>query len=116
MKQILVITGLCLGLFSCATEPVVQTGPNTYMISQVSAGGMFTNRAKLKNEVITRANSFAAEKGKFAEGISQQEQLPAPGVMPSYEYQFRLVDSNYKSNGGRSIPSSTVRTQIEMVP
>lgn len=64
------------------------------MISQTSAGGMFTNMGTLKTEVIQRANAFAESKGKVAIPVAAHETLPAPGRMPNYEYQFRLVDRN----------------------
>ncbi len=41
-------------------------GTDTYMISQTSAGGIFTNMGTLKSEVIQRANAFAESKGKVA--------------------------------------------------
>ena len=69
-------------------------GTDTYMISQTSAGGMFTNMGTLKTEVIQRANAFAESKGKVAIPVAAQETPPAPGRMPNYEYQFRLVDRN----------------------
>lgn len=69
-------------------------GTDTYMISQTSAGGMFTNMGTLKTEVIQRANAFAESKGKVAIPVAAHETPPAPGRMPNYEYQFRLVDRN----------------------
>jgi Short C-terminal domain len=69
-------------------------GTDTYMISQTSAGGIFTNMGTLKSEVIQRANAFAESKGKVAIPVAAKEQPPVPGRMPNYEYQFRLVDRN----------------------
>jgi hypothetical protein len=48
----------------CATSEVIPT--DTYMISQTSAGAVFTNMSALKSEVIKRANAFAESKGKVA--------------------------------------------------
>lgn len=75
-------------------------GTDTYMISQTSAGGMFTNMATLKAEVIQRANAFAESKGKVAVPVAAQETSPAPGRLPNYEYQFRLVDRNDPRSAG----------------
>jgi hypothetical protein len=76
-------------------------GTDTYMISQTSAGGMFTNMGTLKTEVIQRANAFAESKGKVAIPVAAKETPAAPGRMPNYEYQFRLVDRNDpRASGG----------------
>jgi hypothetical protein len=44
----------------CATSPIVPTGSETYMISQTSAGGVFTDMGALKATVIQRANAFGS--------------------------------------------------------
>ena len=97
-------------LAGCATADIVPIGTNTYMISQMSAGGVFANQSKLKSNVILRANAFAESKGKVAIPVTSTQLGPIPGVrMPSFEYQFRLVDKNDpKANGGelRSTPDS----------
>ena len=74
------------------------------MISQTSAGGIFTNMGTLKSEVIQRANSFAESKGKVAIPVAAREQPAFPGRMPNYEYQFMLVDRNDpRASGGRLV-------------
>ncbi|MED5617633.1 SHOCT domain-containing protein [Ideonella sp. BN130291] len=92
---------VCLTLNACATADIVPMGTDVYMISQTSAGGVFTNMGTLKAEVIQRANSFAESKGKVAVPVAARETPPAPGRMPNYEYQFRLVDRNDpRASGG----------------
>lgn len=81
-------------LVACASAEIVPLGTDTYMISQTSAGGMFTNMGTLKAEVIKRANAFAESQSKVAVPIAATETPAAPGRMPSYEYQFQLVDKN----------------------
>lgn len=83
-----------LTLIACASADIVPMGTDTYMISQTSAGGIFTNMGTLKSEVVQRANSFAESKGKVAIPVAAREQPPFPGRMPNFEYQFRLVDRN----------------------
>jgi hypothetical protein len=83
-----------LALLACASADIVPMGTDIYMISQTSAGGMFTNMGTLKSEVIQRANAFAESKGKVAIAVAARELPPAPGRMPNFEYQFRLVDKN----------------------
>jgi hypothetical protein len=53
-----------LALAACAAADIIPMGTDTYMISQTSAGGVFTNMGTLKSEVIQRANAFAESKGK----------------------------------------------------
>ena len=82
-----------LALAACASADIVPMGTDTCMISQTSAGGVFTNMGTLKAEVMQRANSFAESKGKVAIPVAAREQAAIPGIrMPNFEYQFRLVD------------------------
>lgn len=83
-----------LYLTGCATADVVPMGTDTYMISQTSAGGVFTNMGALKSKVMARANEFAGSKGKVAIPVAARESPAYPGHMPNFEYQFRLVDKN----------------------
>lgn len=105
-----VIVVSCILLVGCATADIVPMGANTYMISQMSAGGVFANQSKLKSDVMLRANAFAESKGKVAIPVTSTQLGPIPGVrMPSFEYQFRLVDKNDpRADGGelRSTPDS----------
>jgi hypothetical protein len=97
---------LATSLGACAAADIVPMGTDTYMISQTSAGGMFTNMGTLKSEVIQRANSFAESKGKVAIPVAAKEQPPYPGRMPNFEYQFKLVDrSDPRATGGGLIKS-----------
>jgi hypothetical protein len=66
LKLRLTLCALVLALVACASADIVPMGTDTYMISQTSAGGIFTNMGTLKSEVIQRANSFAESKGKVA--------------------------------------------------
>lgn len=97
------LLGAVISLGGCATAEVVPLGSDSYMISQTSAGGMFTNMGALKAEVIKRANAFAEKNGKVAVPIASRETPPAPGRMPNFEYQFRLVDANDPRAPGRGL-------------
>lgn len=99
------LLGAAVSLGGCATAEIVPLGTDSYMISQTSAGGMFTNMGALKAEVLKRANAFAAKNGKVAVPIAARETPPAPGRMPNFEYQFRLVDANDpRAPGGGLVP------------
>lgn len=106
-------------LVGCATAEVVPLGSDSFMISQTSAGGLFTNMGALKAEVIKRANAFAERNGKVAVPIASRETPPAPGRMPNFEYQFRLVDANDpRAPGGGLIPRAdmVIENNIHQTP
>ena len=84
-----------IALVGCATAAPIAMGNDTYMISQTSAGGVFTNMGSLKSDVIQRANAFAESKGKVAIPLASKESPAVPGrSMPNFEYQFRLVSKD----------------------
>jgi hypothetical protein len=72
------------------------------MITRSSAAGAFANTSRLKADAISRANEFAASKGKVAVPISSREDRPQVGF-PSYEYQFRLVDKDDAAAKGAAL-------------
>lgn len=113
MKRILlaVFAGALVG---CATAPAIPMGNDTYMISQTSAGGIFKSMSSLKGEVMQRANAFAESKGKVAVPIAGKESPAYPGHMPSFEYQFRLVDKNDpRAEGGALLPRADVVMDVQ---
>ena len=112
-----ILMGSAVILVGCATAEIVPLGSDSYMISQTSAGGMFTNMGALKAEVIKRANAFAEKNGKVAAPIASRETPPAPGRMPNFEYQFRLVDANDpRAPGGGLIPRPDVVIENNINP
>jgi len=113
LLRVFVASLLLLAIGGCATAPAVPMGNDTYMISQTSAGGIFRSMSSLKTEVIERANSFAASKGKVAVPIAGKEAPAYPGHMPSFEYQFRLVDKNDpRAEGGALIPRADMVVEM----
>lgn len=107
MKKIIILLIGVLG--GCATADIVPLGNSTYMISQMSAGGAFVNQSKLKSDVILRANTFAESKGKVAIPLTSTQTSPAPGRMPSFEYQFKLVDKDDPRAAGSELRSTPDR-------
>ena len=106
------IVGLTpLWLVACQSPGVIQTGPNAYLLTRTSAGGVFANQTKLKYDTIREANAFAATKGKIAEGIVGTAVPPQPGRMPSFEYQFRLADQNSSGNSRKVISSEAIHIE-----
>jgi len=105
---------LVVGLAGCATTAPIAMGNDTYMISQTSAGGLFKSMGSLKSEVITRANAFAASKGKVAVPVAATESPAIPGrQMPNFEYQFQLVDSaDPRASGGSLVPRADTVIEV----
>jgi hypothetical protein len=102
----LVLVGTLTG---CATAEIVPIGTDSYMIAQTSAGGVFKAMASLKSDVMQRANAFAESKGKVAIPIAAKESPAYPGHMPSFEYQFRLVNKDDpRATGGGLVPRANV--------
>lgn len=94
MKKLrfLSLAALLMLFVGCQSSGIVQVSPDTYKVSRKSAGGIFTDTAKLRDEVIQEANSFAASKGKVAVQVSTHSEHPIVGGLPSFEYEFKLVD------------------------
>lgn len=116
MKTSASVTLLLLtSLAGCATTSPIPLGNEVYLLSQTSAGGVFKSMPALKSEVIQRANAFAASNGKVAVPVASEERPAIPGrQMPSFEYQFRLVDRGDPSAAGSGlIPRADTVVQIQ---
>jgi hypothetical protein len=104
-------------LAGCATAEIIPIGTDSYMIAQTSAGGVFKAMASLKSEVMQRANAFAESKGKVAIPIAAKESPAYPGHMPSFEYQFRLVNKDDpRATGGGLVPRANVVIENNIQP
>ena len=114
LLRVFIASLLSLFIGGCATAPAVPMGNDTYMISQTSAGGVFRSMSSLKTDVVERANAFAASKGKVAVPIAGKEAPAYPGHMPSFEYQFRLVNKNDpRAEGGALIPKADMVVEMQ---
>jgi len=73
--------------------------------------------SSLKTEVISRANAFAASKGKVAVPLAGKESPAYPGHMPSFEYQFRLVDKeDPRAQGNALLPRPDAVVEMHPSP
>lgn len=102
-------------LGGCATSEIIPIGSNTYLISQTSAGGAFTDMGRLKVDVIKRANSFALQQGKVAIPVSEKQTNSTLGRFPNYEYQFKLVDeSDHRAKDSilKSVPDRIIENRV----
>ena len=103
MKTVLLALLVLSVLTGCATAKPIPMGNDTYMISQTSAGGVFKSMSSLKAEVMTRANEFAASKGKVAIPLASKESPAYPGHMANFEYQFKLVNKDDPQASGGAL-------------
>jgi hypothetical protein len=94
MKKLIFLLALpTILLFAgCQSSGVVQVSDNVYKISLKSAGGMFADEVKMRSEVVSQANDFAASKGKVAVEITIHSDRPIALGLPKVEYVFKLVD------------------------
>lgn len=113
----LLLPSVVLALAACATAQPVPMGNDSYIISQTSAGGIFRSMSSLKTDVISRANAFAASKGKMAVPLAGKESPAYPGHMPSFEYQFRLVDKDDpRAEGNALLPRPDAVVEMHQSP
>ena len=102
MKIITFLFGLtlALSLASCAgNQPITKIGVDTYTLFNVDHAGIFGNAIDLRNSVIAKANGFAESQGKVAVPVSAKTHSMSglPGDFASFEYSFRLADTNDKA-------------------
>lgn len=64
------------------------------MISKSSGAGMFASQAGMQAKAIKAANKFAASKGKIAVARGSNWDRPFIGGLPTFTYQFILVDKD----------------------
>lgn len=93
IPSLLCSLAIAICIAGCQSSGIVRLSPDSYMLCKNSAAGMFANMPKLRASVIGEANAFAESKGKIALPISSHDSRP-PFGFPTFEYQFRLVDTN----------------------
>ena len=94
MKTILM--AICaFTLCGCANPGVVMVSPGTYMLCREDHAGIYGNPGRMKANVLTDMNAFAAKNGKCAIPISAKEH--PVGVLAdwaSFTVIFKLVETN----------------------
>jgi len=81
-------------LVACANPGIIETSPDTYLLTRTDKAGMFGNASKMKADVLREAAEFAESSGKVALTVLLRETPMRFGQYASIEYQFRLVDKN----------------------
>lgn len=82
----------CAALVGCASSGVIPTGPDTYMITKTSAGGVFVSGSSVKGKLYIEANKFCASKGLIVDTVEASSKNAIPFArMPSAELHFRCV-------------------------
>lgn len=95
MKWIPLVVALAVAA-GCATDSgIVQTGPNTYFVSEQAATG-FSGLGGLHAEVLKQAYAQCSKSSKSVEVVSSQESKPPYifGNYPRVEVTFRCVSPN----------------------
>ena len=81
-----------LVLAGCASSGVISTGPNTYMLTAKSAGGLFTNGNAVLANLYKEANAFCEQRGQVVETVDTNAQNAIPFArMPNAKLDFRCV-------------------------
>jgi len=82
----------CLLLAACASSGVIPTGPDTYMISKTSAGGVFVSGTSVKADLYVEANKYCNDRGLVVDTVDATSKNAIPFArMPSAELQFKCV-------------------------
>lgn len=87
-QALLAVTLIVTG---CTSLNVEKSGSNEYTASGRSAAGMFVNYPKLRADVKSEADKFAAQKGKRAVEVGHSERNRFIPGFPYYEYKFELA-------------------------
>jgi len=79
-------------LAACASSGVIPTGPDTYMLTKTSAGGVFVSGSSVKSDLYIEANKFCASKGLAVDTVDATSKNAIPFArMPSAELHFKCV-------------------------
>ena len=83
---------LTSSLVACASSGVIPTGPDTYMLTKTSAGGVFVSGSSVKGDLYLEANKFCSDKGLVVDTVDASSKNAIPFArMPSAELHFKCV-------------------------
>jgi hypothetical protein len=96
IQSLLLLCVICVAVvvLGCANPGIVKLSSDTYLLSRSDRGGAFGNTSRMKADVISEANEFAASQEKIAIPISINESPIYFGHFASIDYQFRVVDKS----------------------
>jgi hypothetical protein len=91
MKKIAALAYVVV-LAGCSSSGPLQIGPDTYMITKRSAGGLMTPGVVVKGDIIKEANEFCSKSGKQTDLVSGDSKNAIPFArMSSAEITFKCV-------------------------
>jgi hypothetical protein len=104
MKQLkfpFIIVGIALviSLSGCGIPEPREISPGIYSIYKRDTAGIFGNPNKMQNDVVAKANSFAAAQGRIAAPVAASftPMGGGPGQFASFDYKFyALTPEEYK--------------------
>jgi hypothetical protein len=85
-------------LCGCGIPEPTEISPGLYSIYKRDTAGIFGNAHKMQNDVVTKANSFAASRGRIAAPASSSftPMGSGPGQFATFDYRFyALTPSEY---------------------
>lgn len=89
--KVLTVAG-CPFLAACASSGVIPTGPDAYMISKTSAGGVFVSGTSVRADLYVEANKYCNDRGLVVDTVDATSKNAIPFArMPSAELQFKCV-------------------------
>jgi hypothetical protein len=92
MNSRFIVVGVLAIVAGCASSGVIPTGPDTYMVSKTSAGGVFVSGSSVKADLYIEANKFCADRGQVVDTVDASSKNAIPFArMPSAELQFKCV-------------------------
>ena len=89
MKNLAALISVFL-IIGCASSGIVQTGPNTFMLTKSEWG--FTSGAVHTARLMQEASEFCSIKGKQINVISRKSNDVEFGKTPAAEVNFQCVD------------------------
>jgi hypothetical protein len=89
----LLILSLTLYLTGCGIPEPTEISPGIYSIYKRDTAGIFGNPQKMQTDVIAKANSFAAARGRFAApaAVTFTPMGFGPGQFATFDYKFYLL-------------------------
>jgi hypothetical protein len=85
-------TVLALGFAGCASSGIIPTGPDTYMVTKKSAGGLFTSGNAVLADLYIEANDYCGHRGQVVDTVNTNAQNAIPFArVPNAKLDFKCV-------------------------
>lgn len=83
---------LMAALAGCASSGIIPTGPDTYMVTKKSAGGLFTSGNAVLADLYIEANEYCSHRGQVVDTVNTNAQNAIPFArVPNARLDFKCV-------------------------